>query len=257
MGLMLIRINFKLSWIDWPVLANVKELRGFLGLTNYYRRFVKGYGMMARPLTELTKKNAFHWSNSPENAFQLLKQALTTVSVLQLSDFTQPFVVECDASSEGVGAILLQHDHPIAYFSKGLSFSSRLKSTYDHELLALVLAFQKWKHYLLGHHFFVRTDHCSLKYLLSQRITTNEQQRLLMKLLPFDFTIVYKAGKDNLGANSLSRRPLNAEFLALAIPVLMDFSNWQDAFQEDTYTREIIQAIHQDPSLQPNFHLVD
>ncbi|KAH0661065.1 hypothetical protein KY290_027036 [Solanum tuberosum] len=116
---------------------------------------------------------------------------------------------------------------------------------------------QKWKQYLLGHHFYVRTDHCSLKYLLSQRITTNEQQRLLMKLLPFDFTIVYKAGKDNLGADSLSRRPLNAEFLALAIPVPMDFSNWQNALRADTYTREIIQAIHHDPSLQPDFHLLD
>lgn len=243
--------------LEWAIPINVKELRGFLGLTNYYRRFVKGYGMIARPLTELTKKNAFQWLNSAENAFQLLKQALTTVPVLQLPDFTQPFVVKCDASSEGIGVILLQHDHPIAYFSKGLSFSSRLKSIYDCELLALVLALQKWKYYLLGHHFYVRTDHCSLKYLLSQRITTNEQQRLLMKLFPFDFTIVYKDGKDNLGANSLSRRPLNAEFLALAIPVPIDFSNWQDALQENTYTREITQSIHQDPSLQPDFHLVD
>ncbi|KAH0746266.1 hypothetical protein KY285_007923 [Solanum tuberosum] len=240
----LLLLPLELGLGGWPIPINVKELRGFLGLTSYYRRFVKGYGMMARPLTELTKKNAFQWSNSAENAFQLLKQALTTV-------------MECDASSEGIGAILLQDDHPIAYFSKGLSFSSRLKSTYDRKLLALVLALQKWKHYLLGNHFYVRTDHCSLKYLLSQRITTNEQQRLLMKLLPFNFTIVYKAGKDNLGADSLSRRPLNADFLALAIPVPMDFSNWQNALQADTYTREIIQAIHHDPSLQLDFHLVD
>lgn len=126
--------------LEWPVPINVKELRGFLGLTSYYCRFVKGYGMMARPLTELTKKNAFQWSNSVENAFQLLKKDLTIVPVLQLPDFTQPFVVECDASSEGIGDVLLQDDHPIAQFSKGLSFSSRLKSTYDRELLALVLA---------------------------------------------------------------------------------------------------------------------
>ncbi|PHU07534.1 hypothetical protein BC332_24023 [Capsicum chinense] len=241
-----------------PVPTNVKELRGFLGLTGYYRRFVKGYEMVARPLTELTKKNAFQWLTSAENAFQFLKQALTTVPVLRLPDFTHPFVVECDASSEGIGApILLQDNHPIAYFSKGLSFSSHLKSTYDRKLLALVLALQKWKHYLLGHHFYVQTDHYSLKYLRSQCITTNEQQRLLMKLLPFDFTIVYKAVKDNLGADSLSRKPLNAEFLSLAIPVPLVFSNWQDSLEVDIYTREIIQAISQDPSLQPDFHLVD
>ncbi|PHT36944.1 hypothetical protein CQW23_24644 [Capsicum baccatum] len=78
-----------------------------------------------------------------------------------------------------------------------------------------------------------------------------------MKLLPFDFTIIYRAGKYKLGADSLSRRPLNAEFLALVIPVPLDFSKWQDSLQEDTYTREIIQAIYQDPFLKPDFHLVD
>lgn len=113
--------------------------------------------------------------------------------------------MECDASSHGVGAILLQQDHPIAHFSKGLSFSNRIKSTYDRQLFALVLALQQWKHYLLGRHFLLKIDHCSLKNLLNQRVTTAEQ-RLLMKLLPFDFTIVYKAGAENRGADVLSRR---------------------------------------------------
>jgi len=100
---------------------------------------------------------------------------LITIPVLRLPNFSQTFTVECDASSEGIGAILLQSDHPIAYFSKGFFFSNRLKSTYDRELLALILALHRWKHYLLGHHFFVKTDHFNLKYLLEQRITTNEQ----------------------------------------------------------------------------------
>lgn len=130
----------------------MKELRGFIGLTSYYRRFVKGNGMMARPLTELTKKNVFQWSNSAENDFQLLKQDLTIVLVQQLPDFTQPFVVECDDYSEGIGAILFQYDYPIAYISKEFFFI-RLKSTYDRELHALVLDLQKWRHYLLGNHF--------------------------------------------------------------------------------------------------------
>ena len=86
----------------------MKDLRGFLGLTGYYGRFVKGYGIMAQPLTELTKINAVQWSNSEENAFQLLKQDLIIVPVLQLPDFTQLFVVECNASSEGIGAIFFR-----------------------------------------------------------------------------------------------------------------------------------------------------
>ncbi|KAH0746228.1 hypothetical protein KY285_007885 [Solanum tuberosum] len=105
--------------LEWPVPKNVKELRGFLGLTGYYRRFVKNYGIIARPLTELTKKDAFTWHAKVEQVFQNLKRILTSVPVLRvlrLPDFTQQFTVECDASSDGIGAILLQHCHPVAYF---------------------------------------------------------------------------------------------------------------------------------------------
>nr|GEW02776.1 peroxidase 64 [Tanacetum cinerariifolium] len=112
----------------------------------------------------------------------------------------------------GVGAILSQEEHPIAYFSKGFSPSNRFKSAYDRELLALVLAVQKWNHYLLGRHFLIRTDHYTLKFLLEQRITT-EQQRLLLKLMPYDFSTSHKAGKENKGADALSRRPHSGELL--------------------------------------------
>lgn len=171
----------------------------------------------------MTKRDAFRWNPEAEDAFPRLTQVLTSVPVLHLPDFNQPFTVECDASTNGVGAILLQQGHPLADFSKGFSFSNRIKSTYDRELLALVLALQKWRHYLLGQHFLVKTDHCSLKYLLNQRVSTAEQQRLLMKLLPFDFTIMCKAGSENKGADALSCRPQHADFLALAMPIPLDF----------------------------------
>jgi len=241
--------------LEWPVPKNVKEIRGFLGLTGYYRRFVKNYGIIARPLTELTKKDAFTWHAKVEQVFQNLKRILTSVPVLRLPDFTQQFTVECDASSDGVGAILLQHCHPVAYFSKGFSFSSRIKSTYDRELLALVLALQKWKHYLLGRHFIVTTDHCSLKYLLHQRVTTAEQQRLLFKLLPFDFTIVYKSGSENKGADALSRRPQHADFLSLVMPIPLDFSDLTEAIEADPYTKQIRDQLSSDPSIHPDFSL--
>ncbi|KAK1412796.1 hypothetical protein QVD17_34309 [Tagetes erecta] len=136
----------------------------------------------------------------PTNA----REALITAPVLRLPDFSKPFTVECDASSDGLGAILIQEDHTIAYFSKGLSSNNQLKSAYDRELLALVSAVQKWSHYLLGRHFLIRTDHYTLKFLLEQRVTTIEQQRLLLKLMPYDFSIIFRSGKENRGADSLS-----------------------------------------------------
>ncbi|GKB89285.1 ty3-gypsy retrotransposon protein [Tanacetum coccineum] len=130
-----------------------------------------------------------------------------STSVLWLPDFSKDFTVECDASLKGVWAILSQEDHLVEFFSKGFSPNNHFKSAYDRELLELVLAVQKWSHYLLGRHFFIRTDHYTLKFLLEQLITTNEQQRLLLKLMSYDFSITHRAGKENKGADALSRRP--------------------------------------------------
>ncbi|XP_021974781.1 uncharacterized mitochondrial protein AtMg00860-like [Helianthus annuus] len=99
--------------VAWPLPVNVKAIRGFLGLTGYYRRFVRNYGIIARPLTAFTKKEGFKWSQEAAAAFEKLKQALISAPVLRLPDFHAPFMVECDASSDGVGAILIQHEHPV------------------------------------------------------------------------------------------------------------------------------------------------
>ncbi|KAD4180155.1 hypothetical protein E3N88_28746 [Mikania micrantha] len=242
---------------SWPVPTNVKEVRGFLGLTGYYRRFVKHYGLIARPLTNLTKTEGFTWNEETAQAFNSLKQALITAPVLKLPDFSAPFIVECDASSEGVGAILSQADHPIAYFSKALSFNNRLKSAYDRELLALVLAVQKWNHYLMGRHFFIKTDHYTLKFLLEQRVTTIEQQRLLLKLMPYDFSIVHRAGKENKGADALSRRPFTAQLCALLLPKSLTLSDIRQALHIDPYTLALIQKLEADSSSVPHFTWVD
>ncbi|KAD2805340.1 hypothetical protein E3N88_38717 [Mikania micrantha] len=248
----------KVSAVEsWPVPKNVREVRGFLGLTGYYRRFVKHYGIIARPLTMLTKKDGFKWGESASLAFETLKKALLSAPVLRLPDFSQPFVVECDASSEGVGAILIQEGHPVAYFSKGFSTNNKLKSAYDRELLALVLAVQKWHHYLMGRHFFIKTDHYTLKFLLEQRVTTVEQQRLLLKLMPYDFSILHKSGKENRGADALSRRPSTAHLCTLVLPNSVLFDDVIAGLQEDAYTRTILQKLSHDPSSVPNFSLVN
>ncbi|CAH9078984.1 unnamed protein product [Cuscuta europaea] len=156
---------------------------------------------------------------------------------------------------EGVGAVLMQEGYPIAYFSKGFSKSNRFKSTYDRELLALILALQKWRHYLLGRHFTVQTDHCSLKHLLDQKVLTNSQHRLLIKILPFDFTITYKSGKDNSAADALSRHPQLAEFFQLVVPMVNNISQLPLALKEDPETRALIEKMQRDPESTPNYSL--
>lgn len=242
---------------SWPIPSNVKEVWGFLGLTGYYRRFVRNYGIIARSLTTLTKKDGFVWSKEAEIAFHTLKQALLTTPVLRLPDFSKLFVVECDASSDGVGAILSRNEHPVAYFSKGFSPSNRVKSAYDRELLALVLEVHKWNHYLLGRHFLIRTDHYTLKFLLKQRITTTEQQRLLLKLMPYDFEICHRVGKENRGADALSRKPHSGELLTLTIPYCVEIADIRSGLQQDPHTNTILKKLMADPSSMQDYSLAN
>jgi hypothetical protein len=138
------------AMVDWPLPKNIKALRGFLGLTGYYRKFIKGYGSIASPLTAMLKKNSFGWNTAVHEAFQPLKVAVTRAPVLALPDFSQPFVIECDASGMGIGAVLMQNRSPIAFLSKALKGKALHMSTYENELFALVTAVQKWRPYLLG-----------------------------------------------------------------------------------------------------------
>jgi hypothetical protein len=146
------------SVVNWPIPKNVKGVRGFLGLTGYYRKFIRNYGKVARPLTSLTKKDAFTWNDETHKAFETLKKSLISAPVLALPDFTKEFTIECDASGVGIGAILTQDKRPIAYFSKALGVRNVAKSAYEKELMAVVLAIQHWRPYLLGRRFTVSTD---------------------------------------------------------------------------------------------------
>jgi len=192
---------------NWPNPRIPKALRGFLGLTGYYRKFVKGYGGVAAPLTTLLKKNSFGWNASAEEAFRSLKELMSTPPVLGSPDFTKRFLVECDASGAGIGAVLMQEGRPLAYLSQGLKKKSLFLSMYEKELLALVMVVRKWMHYLSGQTFVVRTDQQALKYLLKQRIGTPAQQKWVFKLLGYDFTVEYKRGRENKAADALSRVP--------------------------------------------------
>ena len=134
----------------WPQPKNVRELRGFLGLTGYYCRFVASYGQIARSLTELLKKGGFNWEQEVSEAFERLKQSITEAPVLALPDFEQEFVVECDESKHGVGVVLMQQERPIAFFSTTFKGKNVFLSAYEKELLALALVVQHWRSYLFG-----------------------------------------------------------------------------------------------------------
>lgn len=239
---------------EWALPVTLKQLRGFLGLAGYYRRFVKSFGVIARPLTALTKKDCFDWSEEATDAFNKLKQALCEAPVLALPRFDLPFVVETDACGNGIGAVLMQEGHPLSYISRHLKGKQLHLSIYEKELLAVVFAVQKWRHYLLTGHFIIKTDQRSLKYLLEQRLNTPIQQQWLPKLLEFDYEIQYKQGKENLVADALSRKE-GSEVLHMAMTVLeCDLMlEIQQGYDSDPETKEIIEALKLDPRNKRHF----
>uniref|UniRef100_A0A2N9HVX1 Integrase catalytic domain-containing protein n=1 Tax=Fagus sylvatica TaxID=28930 RepID=A0A2N9HVX1_FAGSY len=194
------------AMMAWPAPKTLKALRGFLGLTGYYRKFIKAYGQIAAPLTSLLKKDAFGWNEDAGKAFEQLKLAVSNPPVLALPNFNKSFVVECDASGYGIGAVLMQESRPIAYYSEGLKGKNLFLSTYEKELLALVLLVKKWRPYLLDKAFVIKTDQQSLKHLLEQRVGTPMQQKWITKLLGYPFVVEYKKGKENVVADALSRQ---------------------------------------------------
>lgn len=197
---------------DWPSPANVKELRSFLGLSGYYRKFVKNYGVIAKPLTNFLRKGVVYvWTEVTEQAFQTLKKSLVTAPVLTLPDFKKKFIVETDVSDAGIGAVLLQDNRPVAFVSKALGPRTRSLSTYEKEYLAILLAIDQWRSYLQVGEFQIVTDQRSLSHLNDQHLHTPWQHKALTKMLGLQYTIVYRKGSENSAAHALSRKPVHTE----------------------------------------------
>lgn len=168
------------AMLEWPVPTNVTELRGFLGLTSSCRKFVQNHGIIAKPLTMLLK---IEWSFEAQTAFLQLKKAMASTPMLSLPNFEKPFCVETDACDSGVGAVLTQEGHPIAYYSKALWVKNQKLSIYEKEFLAIMMAIDKWRPYLSRGPFVIRTDHQSLCHLGDQILTSDLQRKAMTKLV--------------------------------------------------------------------------
>ncbi|KAL0147094.1 hypothetical protein M9458_057618, partial [Cirrhinus mrigala] len=187
----------------------------FLGFANFYRRFIKGYSHITNPLTNLLKGHpkTLNWTTEATTAFETLKKAFTQAPLLTHPDPDLPFVVEVDASTTGVGAVLSQHHgtpprlHPCAYFSRKLSPAERNYDTGNRELLAIKLALEEWRHWLKGanHPFQVITDHKNLQYLRNAKRLCPRQARWALFFTRFNFSITYRPGSKNVRADALSR----------------------------------------------------
>ncbi|KAJ3464714.1 hypothetical protein MRS44_009500 [Fusarium solani] len=199
---------------DWPRPKNLKEVQSFIGFANYYRRFIRNFGKIAIPLTELTKKETrFIWTPKAEEAFQALKDAILKEPVLATFDPTKEVELETDASDYALGAQVGQRDengklHPIAFYSRKLHGAELNYPIYDKEFLAIVNAFKEFRHYLLGSQYKVKvyTDHKNISHFATTQKLSGRQLRYAEYLSEFDYVIIHRKGSENGRADAISRR---------------------------------------------------
>lgn len=200
---------------EFPAPTNTKGVRSFLGLANYYRRFIKGFATIAAPLNHLLRKHIrFKWDANCQQAFDALKQALVTAPILAFPDFSIPFDLYVDANLDGIGMTLGQvqngNEVAIAYAGCDLTPAERKYSGTEREALAVVAGIKKFQSYLYGRHFNVYTDHSALKWLMTIKDPTGRLARWSLLLQQFDFTIHHRSGTSNGNADALSCRPYSA-----------------------------------------------
>lgn len=218
------------------------ELRSFLGLVNYYRRFIQGYSAKAAPLTDLLKKNrAWHWSDKCQQAFEELKKAISEEPVLVLPDHTKAFEVHTDASDFAIGGVLMQEGHPIAFESRKLSDTER---RYTVQEKAIIHCLRVWRHYLLGATFVIMTDNVATSYFQTQKKLSPKQARWQDFLAEFDYQLEYKPGKANVVADALSRKAELATLNA-SQPQSTLINRIKEGLQQDPLAKSLIKLANE------------
>ncbi|GJY50044.1 putative reverse transcriptase domain-containing protein [Tanacetum coccineum] len=211
---------------NWKTPTTPSEIRSFLGLAGYYRRFIANFSKIAKPLTSLTQKNQkYVWGVEQEEAFQTLKNNLCDAPILTLPDGVEDFVVYCDASNQGLGCVLMQRGKVIAYASRQLKTHEKNYTTHDLELGAVVFALKTWRHYLYGTKSVIYTDHKSLQHIFDQKELNMRQRRWIELFSDYECEIRYHPGKANVVADALSRKerlkPRRVRALAMTVQIRM------------------------------------
>ncbi|GBG60106.1 hypothetical protein CBR_g3350 [Chara braunii] len=249
---------------DWPRPQSVTEIRSFLGMTGYYRTFVKNYSIVAAPFTDLTPIDTpWEWTDKCEAAFRHLKHALTHYEVLKLPDPDKPFIVTTDASQYGIGTVLAQREgpklRPVEYMSKKMPSQKLAKSTYEKELYAMYKALTHWRHYLLGRFFILRTDHHTLRWMRTQSVLSDALKRWIEVIEQYDLDPQYLKGEYNKVADALSRRPNFSGALITEFDLTDNVTqSLVEAYREDQFMSEIIRRLEaKDKKTSAEFELVN
>ena len=240
----------------WPKPTTVTELRAFLGLAGFYRRFVAHFAALAAPLTDLTSNKAdvvTGWSTQHDHAFESLKAALTSTPCLIPFHPGAPTTLTTDASDLAIGAVLMQDvgngPQPVAFNSRKLSPAERNYATHEKEALAIKDSLKVWRHYLMGIHFTCITDHHALRYLTTQPTISQRQARWMQLMQQFDFDIVYRPGKTNVVADALSRHPTLSAVAAASHGILARIAAAQ---RSDPFCRKVIAHIANGKGAMPD-----
>ena len=239
---------------NWPTPKTPKHIKSFLGLVGFYRKFIEGYARIASPMTNLLRKNVkFDWSLQCQTSFDSLKDQMTSAPILKTPDFSKPFSVTCDASGGAIAGVLSQEGRPVAFESRKLKPAELNYPTHDLEMLSIIHACKMWRHYLLGQKFQLRTDHKSLKYIMTQKFLNARQRRWIEFLQEYDFEIAYIPGKDNVVADALSRR----EFVDAITVVHSHLADKvREALRRDKYFGSIIEELsNEHVDSNPKLHL--
>lgn len=245
--------------VDYPAPRTVRQIRSFLGMAGWYQRYIANFSAIASPITDLMRTTCrFEWTPDAQNAFETLKERMTSAPFLTHPDFTKPFVIQCDASITGVGSVLFQlddegHERPIAFMSKKLNSAQRNYSVTELECLAAMLSVKRFRGYIEGMEFKIITDHASLKWLMGQKDLSGRLARWSLKLQGFNFSIEHRKGSANVVPDALSR--VYVEEVDTSDTVInIDLESVH--FQDDEY-EELKRTVEENQNRLPDVRVLD